>query len=413
MLKDPSKVFFLDTTSRPFIYWVGVGCQRIVPGDGGFQLASACFVALATLALGLAYDASRRAVRPAIFRLLGLAFIAFLPQTVIATVIFAADAAAALPFVLAGWSLVRALEADSKKPALRYAWLCGLALAFGDICKATFGLLPFAILLPLFALWRAKALGLWSAAGFIAITIFLPTIVAVAVAHAARVQLASAPPRHEFDWKGTGEMTFRSLLAPRSSDVLIFRAPPYGWRVTENGKTKFPILIENNLSYPALFHLGVFTDILNHSQNRLDHPLDIVRNGAPKRPPLQHWAARIAVSVGTPFTLLMAVGVLVSGYRILHGIITPAATPSVSLLVWSAFAWAWFGPIFGTLPFVHHVYAWGYWLPRLILPAVWVAYFGLFGLLASWSGHRVKLVAAVTSLVVILLIASEIRSIWF
>jgi len=37
-----------------------------------------------------------------------------------------------------------------------------------------------------------------------------------------------------------------------------------------------------------------------------------------------------------------------------------------------------------TLPFVHAAYTWGYWLPRLVLPAIWG-----FGLVLFWGLDRV------------------------
>jgi len=41
------------------------------------------------------------------------------------------------------------------------------------------------------------------------------------------------------------------------------------------------------------------------------------------------------------------------------------------VLAWGLLALAWFLPLVGLLPFVHHAYDWGYWLPRLVLPALW------------------------------------------
>jgi len=90
-----------------------------------------------------------------------------------------------------------------------------------------------------------------------------------------------------------------------------------------------------------------------------------------------------------------------------------APFPSRAQLLWSALAMAWFAPIALMLPFVHFAYDWGYWLPRLVVPALWVFYVTLYA-----AADRLSLplrTAAIAALPLLTAVecAYMIRSVWY
>lgn len=87
--------------------------------------------------------------------------------------------------------------------------------------------------------------------------------------------------------------------------------------------------------------------------------------------------------------------------------------PGSAALVWSALALTWYAPIAGSLPFVYHVYAMGYWLPRLTLPALWVFFASFFVAVDRLPGPWRTRAGALLIIVVLILSALEIRSVWY
>jgi hypothetical protein len=95
------------------------------------------------------------------------------------------------------------------------------------------------------------------------------------------------------------------------------------------------------------------------------------------------------------------------------GVFRPASLPSAGLLIWGSFGLCWFLPIVLAMPYVRNVYLEGYWLPRLVIPAVWAFGFVLFATLDRLLGPGRQRVATLIVLAVLVQSAIQIRSLWY
>lgn len=405
IITDPGRWFPQDFTNRPLLYWLGAACHWVTHGKGTWEVAGLVFVALNTLALYLLHDTTRRFIRSPALRLAALGFVAFLPATQVAGIVYAADAICQLPFVLLLWGLLRALEADGPRARLGYALVAGLAVTVGCFARFTFlALLPAAaVVIVLAARWRRVTWG--QAAAIAALAVLAPALPAGWLQHRAQQAFAAEPPHHQFDWHGTGEMTWSSLLLLKPADRHILDAPVY-WdsEILEN-RPRYSLLINNRYSYPALLHLGTFTDVLDYAN---DGEID---DGAP-RPEPQKTLARWSVRLGLPFSVAMLLATLAFAARAAYAVARPAAAPSLGLTAWGLGALAWFLPIALSLPFLANAYDWGYWLSRLVIPALWGFGVVLFATVderwprARWLANLLAGLVAVQALL-------HIRSLWY
>ena len=218
--------------------------------------------------------------------------------------------------------------------------------------------------------------------------------------------LANLEPRHRFNWAGTGEMSWTSLLGLKLTDLRILDAPGYWDKGAKPGDSAMPLLEANGFSYIALLHLGVFSDVLDFA-NR-----GSTDNGAP-RPPIQKHYSQFAVRGGLVWFMMGVTGFVLLIWRTLRFKSDPFRRPPSVVIVWAILGAAWFFPLVLTLPFVYHVYDWGYWLPRLIIPAIWSS-----ALVTAWATaqflknkpkfwHWSVLAAALTQAF------WQVRSIWY
>jgi hypothetical protein len=379
LFAHPGEWFVLDNTSRPLIYWLAIDGVRLTDNRAPFEFAAVVCILLNGGALALLHDLARRVIFAPGLRVAALAFIAFLPVTLITAVVFAADALTPPFFVAAGWAIVRWAEATTRRDIVAFAALAGVALIAGNFAKFTFSVLPAPALIVLLSLWRAGRLTRTQLAPFVVGVVLLPAIVSGWLWTKSHRELAAEPPRHTFAWRGGGEMTWRNLLLPKASDLRVFNAPSYWDRATIGERTFMPVLEPNGYSYPALLHLGIFTDVMDFALN------GSTDNGAP-RPEPQRTASRWAVRTGVVFSALGVIAVAAFMVRSVRSFRRPAIdAPPAAATVLGWFALAWYGPLALTLPFVHHAYDWGYWLPRLVIPAVWVFALEAF----RWLDQRV------------------------
>ena len=402
---NPGRWFQLDPTNRPMVYWVGAVCGWFMSGPRLYALAAAIWVSLSAFALFLLYLTMQTFVKSTTIRVAALVFITFLPLTIITSVVYSADTAAFFPFAAFLFSLSRCFS-DTRSPRIyAYGGLAGAALCIGLLSKATFMFLPAGVVVLIFVYWRCGRLTLRPMIALAAGCILLPLALAVLLQLKGEQELAGSPPRHAFNWKGTGEMTWRTLLFPRLSDVRIFDAPGYWEERMENGKNVHPLLVENDYTYPALFTLGAFTDVLDYANH------GCLDDGAP-RPESHQRAAKMAVLSGFGFLLLIAVGLGIALYRLFRAVWERQSNligPAIPLVL----STTWFVPIMLTLPFVHNVYAWGYWLPRLVAPAVWGFSLSAYSVLDSLLAHRSRRLHVYVLLVVLVQAAIHIYGVWY
>jgi hypothetical protein len=418
LMQNPGQWFTFDITNRPLTYWIGAACAWFTHGRECWDLASLLFVFLNALALGLLHDSTRRFIASPLLRVAAVTFVAFLPPTLVTTVVYAADATAQLPFVLVAWSLLRSIDARTTFASAGYAGLAGLTLCVGNLAKFTFIFLPVAVVLAAVLLWRWKRItgqrgwiiGILAAAvpmiasGCVYLAAQRGVSLYLAALREAQGNVSPEKPRHDFDWKGTGEMTWSSLLLVKPSDARIFQAPGY-YDPPATSEGSHPLLAPNDYSYPALLHLGVFTDVLGYAEQG-------ATNEGKFRSEPQQTMARRAVWLGLLFSVPAFVAVVALGGRALRALFGRGRAPPTGPLLWWIMALIWYLPLVLALPFLHHAYEWGYWLPRLVLPALWGFALVLFAAIDEFFPRRRGAAAAVAALV-LLQAAVHIRSVWF
>jgi hypothetical protein len=405
LLGRPDAWFAQDVTNRPLIYWIAIDGIHLTNNRAPFEFAAAVFLALNTAALWLVHDASRRFIAAPALRLAALALIAFWPATLITSVVFAADSVAMPPFALLCWSLLRWLEAHTTRASASFAALAGAALALGNFAKFTFLLLPAGVLVVAVLAWRWQHASPRRTLTLLALAVLAPSLVGLTLHRLATRELADTPQQHRFTWSGTDEMSWRSLLTVKPSDRRIFDAPGYWDSVVTDGRTVLPLLENNSYSYPALLHLGIFTDVLNFAQGGSQ------RSGRP-RPQPQQSLAQASVRTGVLFSLAGVVAVALVTLRTLRAAVTARTPPRFGPVIWLVLGLTWFLPLVATLPFVHHAYDWGYWLPRLVIPALWGFGYCLYTWLDDVAQNRRFIIHTVTCLTAVQ-VTLQIASVWY
>jgi hypothetical protein len=414
LLANPQFWFYRSVTDRPMLYWIGGACLKFADGENGFRLASVVFSIAGAVALLLMHAASRSFIRSPLLRCSALALIAFLPVTIVTTVVYAADTVGLLPFALGGWSLVKALEAATDGKTLGYAALAGLALSVGNYCKATFLIIPLAVLasVAIFLLW--KKITPPRAVFILLLCSLAPALVGTWLALECKRELSNVPSVQKLDWHGTGEMTWRSVLWPYPGDRRIFAAPGYWDKAPDvspagpgpNNYSDLALLRSNSFSYPALLHLAIFTDLYGYTN------IDRAASGE-HRPEPQKTEARLAVCWGLFFSLPTVVAILAFSLQLGRACLRRTPPPAPSLAVWFLFALLWSVPLVAILPYVLAAYYAGYWTPRLVLPALWCFFLMLFAATDALPPRWSRPAAGLLALLVAIQTSLDITSIWF
>jgi len=163
------------------------------------------------------------------------------------------------------------------------------------------------------------------------------------------------------------EMEWRSLLMLRPADRDVLRAPQYLDRTTVDGVEVDNLLVINRHSYPALLHLSMFTDVLNIFQ------YDAADSYFRPRNDLNQRLMTIAVRSAIPLSLLMIAATLTYLLRVprcLRRLRAFRGGDELPAMILVAFSVAFFANISLFLPFMQYAYHHGYWLARLVMPAL-------------------------------------------
>src|SRR5438094_3573379 len=164
------------------------------------------------------------------------------------------------------------------------------------------------------------------------------------------------------------DMNYKDLFSLKINDIRLFRAPEYFER---------EILAAHKHSYLGLSHMGIFTDPMNLFQD-LPVPQDLGSVLIPDQKTRRPWKTpdmAASMSLGTIWTLLAALGTasaLLRAFKNL-GKSNLERADNATLL-----GTAYFLLMFLPIPFVHAGALFGYWTPRLILPALLSFYLAAF-----------------------------------
>ena len=400
---DGAKWFSMDGTNRPGIYWLASLCKTYTNDKYTYELHSQIWIVLGALALLLFHRALLATVRAPELRVAALAIIALLPAHLIAGVVYAGDIAVVLPFTVATWALTRSLSTTGRGTALRYAAYAGLSLSVGNFLKVSFLMLPVAALVAIVLAWRWGRIRAAQAGLTTLLAVVVPLLVGGALHQRNQRELAQAEERHAFWWDGNGEMSWRSLLWFRPADRAVLNAPIY-W--DKNPEDQLVLVQPGVHSYPALLHLGVFTDVLNYAPKG-GYP------AATPRPEPQRSYAILSVRGGVIWSVLAVVSAFSLAGLLFASLIRPSLAPTTGLAVFALHGAVWFLPIMLILPYLRSAYTWGYWLSRLVVPGLWAAGFASAWLLDRVLPARTRWWFRGVLAVALLQAYWQFRSLWF
>ncbi len=392
-LEQPGSLFWFDKTNPSLLYILGAAMWFLF-GDPGFVYAtSALFVPLTVWGFHLMFLLGRRLCDDEKIVALFVVFALFIPLTPITATAYAADALTPVPFFGFVYALLRFAESDAPSARRRWTALAGLAAFTGALAKFTF----MAILavgpaaLAVLAVYRRVRLS--DLPTYALCVLLLPgALIVVERMENSRYELHGISfPRL------SGAMTLDSLFLPKKNDLYLLTAPSPGEPILVNGKQAmvnakgepvaegglpgYRLLADNAHSFPGLFHLGIYTDIMDLADKGL---LD--GWGWGKRSSLTQAFQTASVNLGLLFSVLIPLGVAATLLRGLGGLGRAAFArfsgdkeeddKNIARLLLLGIALALFVPVVGMLPFMTMPYYMGYWLPRLMYAPVLA--FGLF-----------------------------------
>jgi hypothetical protein len=378
----------IPLTNPPLLYLIGAALTKLL-GDPEGGAASA---GLLTVCNAGSLYVLWRLVRPVLsdtWSLWLLAFLATLPAYVITSLAYAPDALTILPFLAYCALNMKLLQAPI--PSKKTLAASCLVQIVGGLSKFTFiALGPVS----LFVAWLLATRSLAGRGRKLGI-VFLVFVVPFAANSTVFKWYSGSSPHFITFPRLAHRITLRSFL-PYSRDIDIFRAPGYFDPILENG-TQIPvdrfgnrddshpdhlgyrILVDNRYSYPALLHLGLYTDIMNvagrfqspanarSAQNQFFQEAGVILGVI----------FSLAVLIANPCFVFVAASGLIKAFR--HGI----RIPNAGLFLIAAWlpAACWYLLIVGLFPFVaNDVYWGGYWLPRLVIAPLVV-----FGVIGFWG----------------------------
>lgn len=358
-------------TSPPGLYWLPALVHYLTGSSSYIAATSFLFVVANLVALAVWARLSRAVITWPTLRLAALLAMTFMPARVVHSTVFAGDALAVLPFTLIAWLSYELFRiADGRRQAKLAIAAC-LVLLAGIYSKFTIAS-SVGVLLVLLVVLRRRIASRRVWMGALGALVLVPGLFAV---DQYRAYSAATGPNRQ-SW--AREMSWRSVFIPRAADVDVLRAPKYMEKVWRKGREVNNLLIDNRHSYPALLHLSTFTDILDVYQQE---PIEEIFRG---RSEGNQRLMTVAVWLAIPLSLLMicAVGrylfAALASMRQPGGGIRSALALSANLagdrelaaLVVVAYGLAYFANIALFLPFVQYAYSYGYWLARLVLPAL-------------------------------------------
>jgi 4-amino-4-deoxy-L-arabinose transferase-like glycosyltransferase len=395
-LTDWPQVFDFAASNPPFYYLIGHGLFRIIGPSNAFPITlSILQVVLNAVALWWFFIYSERRYGSRLIHFAFALFLVFLPVRVIHATAIGTDSTTVPLFVLVLFLFDRFLE-DSTS-TWQNAALLGLVLGVAIFTKYSFmALLPAFLVIFLCAAASQK----WRLKRFLAVcglSLAVPSLIAAYSFWASSRVHGYNTEKHWLEKGDTPDMNYKDLFGLKTRDAQLFRAPEY---------FKHEILAPHKHSYLALSHMGTFTDPMNVFQD-LSVPQQFGKVLIPDQKTRRPWKTSIMQAsmtlgvlwtllalIGTVWTLLVAIGNLIRD-RLEREDVT------------AIFGTAFFLVIFLPIPFVHAGALFGYWTPRLILPALLYFFWAGF-LLLDRTTAKSKNVAFVLLGLVALQSATEI-----
>jgi hypothetical protein len=309
-----------------------------------------------------AYGVIRYLIASPLLRVAAIIFVLFLPFAMIHAQVIATDALATPLFWVLLWLVVR-FRPQASRLAFGFSavLICGVIIV-SLLVKLTFVSCIAALLLWILMLWWTKQISKSRLAVLLLVVFLAPAIFSYVQVRHFRAENGNIwgiqPMSLKRLWKA--EMNLRSLLWVRNKDIQFFNAPPCNL-ISDH---KYPLLENNNHSFSALLHLGMFTDILNIYQ---PDPYDFYFGSRTVR---SNSRMRIAARTGLPASVVTLIGVIVLLRRFMRSVVSQRNPQDLAALTVMLFSLAWLSCLAVMLPFIPNSYSAGFWDPRLFAPAL-------------------------------------------
>jgi 4-amino-4-deoxy-L-arabinose transferase-like glycosyltransferase len=356
-LIDSSKLLDFSASNPPIYYVVGHALFRIIGPTNAFPITLSIIQAGANIAaLWFFVQYLRGSFASSVLCFSFACFLALLPVRMIHTVAIGADSTTIPLFVLLLFCFDRFLRASSLKNALYF----GATLAVSVFTKYSFmALLPATLIIMIFLKVRrawpfSRLISICAAALVLPASLTVYSFWASARLHGYNTEkhwrIQAVPP----------DMDFADLFGLKAADIELFRAPEY---------FKSNIRAPHRHSYLVLSHMGTFTDPMNLFQD-LTVPQRFGATLIPDQKTRRPWKTpvmEVSMAIGVVWTLLALFG---TGWTLFAAVRHLARDRLEHEDLAALFGTSFFLLMFLPIPFVHAGALFGYWTPRLILPAL-------------------------------------------
>jgi len=352
-------------TNPPLFYSFGALVFKVAGKDAWPYVIGVINACLNVPALVGLYILSRwLLIRPGL-RLSLLCFVAFLPAFQITSVVFAADAYCQTPFLGALIAIVAFLSGRIGFRTMT-VWLTSAVAVLVSLKYTAVCLIPAGIVTFLIIGWIRRAT--WRPA--LSAAIIYTLVTGLLAAYWIKQQPANISDHFEArmggDLGSPNQMNLRSILFFRYGDLALLRGPTYWKLVPSDPRDPKSLFHANYFSYPGLLCLATFSDVLNIFQPKPKGVRYGQRTGYKQR------LTRLASSLGELCFIGIFTGFLFSVIQSARELVLTRRPGESATLILAMFAFSWHVLIIVLLMTVTMATAFGYWLPRLILPALMV-----------------------------------------
>jgi 4-amino-4-deoxy-L-arabinose transferase-like glycosyltransferase len=400
-LTDWQKIFDFSTTSPPVYYLLGHGLFKLIGSNNGFPITlSILQAALNCLAMWFFFRFIESRFKSNVVQLACAIFLTFLPVRIIHAVTIGTDSVTVPLFVLLLFLfdklLTDKLLTEKSRIRTNAAWL-GLGLSLAVATKYSFMALIPAALIIFACLWLRHHWSFNALVSICALSLIVPSGLALCSFWASSRVHGYNTEKHWLRKGIPADMNYKDLFSVKRTDAQLFQAPEY---------FKGQILTAHKHSYLALSHLGIFTDPMNLFQ-QLPVRQKIGRVLIPDqktRPSWKNVVMTASMSLGVIWTLTALAGTARSVWHALKEANRGQLAREDAIVLLGI---AYFLLMFLPIPFVYGGALFGYWTPRLILPALLSFFLAGFLLIDRKIADKHDRIAVIVLLVVTIQCALE------
>lgn len=357
--------FSYKYTNPPAIYALGQAIGTFISETWILELTALVLLCLNTLALWPLYLVVKRIIGDRRLRYAAMLMVTFVPFRVVHALVYSADALTVPIFVMVAWYAIQLVEQPAG--AARTWRRIGALMTLGVLSKYTFaGLLPVLAVVALHQLVYAHTGRSRFTVGITAmICLLIPLRVFTVQMNLSRQaqgmtmvtqwRTASEPP----------EMSIGDLVGFKRRDLELLRAPQY---------FQDKLYEPHKYSYAGLLHVATFTDVLNYFQQEPDiarHAIDHKQQSTGvTRSSGVTLRSRVAVAASLPMSLLAFVGTVLVTLSSVPRWLANRGPVTLPLAIVSGLGVGFYAPIILNITAMRNAYLAGYWLPRLVMPAL-------------------------------------------